>query len=53
MGLPSTKDRVWGVFEAKSSKGEVKSSVETKEENTENKKLYTEIVLHRKSFYLE
>ena len=38
MGPPSTNARYVNVVEIKSIKGEIRSSVETKEENTESKK---------------
>ena len=46
IGLLSTKERVGNVVEVESRKGEVESSLEKKEENTESKKSYAYIVIH-------
>ena len=48
---PSSKERVGNVAEVESNRGEVVSSVETKEENTERKKSYAEIVIHEEPLY--
>ena len=39
------------VIEVESSKGEVESIEETKEEKTKHKKLYADIVIHGESLY--
>ena len=50
--LPTlTKERPINVVDVRSIKGEVESGVGTKEENTESKKLYAVIVIHRESIY--
>ena len=49
MGPPSIKERFVNVVEVESIKGEVESSVDIKEENTERKKSYADIVLHGES----
>ena len=51
MGPPSTKECVIYTVEVESIKGEVEYSAETKEENTERNKLYSDIVIHWQSLY--
>ena len=48
---PSTKECVVNVFKVGSRKREVKSSVDTKEENSKSKKSYVDIFIHGDSLY--
>ena len=47
----STKECVVNVFKVGSRKREVKSSVDTKEENSKSKKSYVDIFIHGDSLY--
>ena len=51
MGHPSTNECVVNVVRVESNKGEVESSVNKKEENTETKNTYIERFIPGKSLY--